>query len=90
MFLPFFIGCIVAVFAYVVFFNPRYEREIERYKPNPVPPEARLEVALIGAPLFAIGFFWLGWTSYPSISYWAPMLSGLAMGSSSVLIFVSE
>ncbi|KAL5536623.1 hypothetical protein ACEPAF_446 [Sanghuangporus sanghuang] len=89
MFLPFFIGCIVAVLGYAIIFNPRYEREIERYKPNPVPPEARLEVALIGAPLFALGFFWFAWTSYPSISYWAPMLSGLAMGSSSVLIFLS-
>ena len=90
MFLPFFIGCIIAVIAYMLIFNPRYERLIEQYKPNPVPPEARLEVALIRAPLFAIGFFWFGWTSYPSISYWAPMLSGLAMGSSSVLIFVSS
>ena len=42
-------------------FNPRYERAIEEYKPNPVPPEIRLELAIFGAPFFAISFFWFGY-----------------------------
>lgn len=77
------------LFQYLTIFNPRYERAMEKYKPNPVPPEVRLELAIFGAPLFAIAFFWFGWTSYPSISFWAPMLSGLAMGISVNFIFVS-
>lgn len=74
---------------YLAYYNPQYERLIEEYKPEPVPPEARLGIAIIGAPLFAVGFFWFGWTSYPSISYWAPLLSGTVMGFSVVFIFVS-
>ena len=62
---------------------------MEQYKPYPVPPEHRMDIALIAAPIFAISFFWFGWTSYPSISFWAPMLSGLAMGFSVIFIFVS-
>lgn len=63
---------------------------MEEYKPNRVPPEYRLEVAYVGAPIFCIAFFWFGWTSYPSISFWAPMLSGLAMGFGVLLIFVCD
>lgn len=61
---------------------------MEEYKPNFVPPEYRMEVAYAGAPIFAVAFFWFGWTSYPSVSYWAPMLSGLAMGAGVTFIFV--
>lgn len=89
MFLPVFLGAALAAIVSVFYFNPRYTRLVEQYKPNPVPPEARLELALVGGPLFAVGFFWFGWTSYPSISYWAPMSSGLFLGFSVVLIFVS-
>ena len=62
---------------------------MEKHKPNRVPPEQRLELAIYAAPLFAIAFFWFGWTSYPSISFWAPAMSGVLMGCSVVWIFVS-
>ncbi|THG98446.1 hypothetical protein EW145_g7423, partial [Phellinidium pouzarii] len=88
MFLPLFVGAAGAVVFYLLLFDPRYERLIEVYKPNPVPPEYRLEVAIVGAPVFAISFFWFGWTSFPSISYWAPMLAGGGIGLSVVLIFL--
>ena len=74
---------------YLVFYNPRYERYVEEYAPAQVPPEARLEVTLLAAPLFAISFFWFGWTSYPSIPLWSPLFAGGLMGLSIFLIFVS-
>lgn len=89
MFLPVFLGGVFGVILYLLFFNTRYERLIEEYKPNMFPPEERLDIALIASPIFAIAFFWFAWTSYPSISFWAPMLSGLFMGWSVVFIFVS-
>lgn len=36
-----------------------------------------------------ISLFWIGWTSYPSVSLWAPLIGGLPMGASITLIFVS-
>jgi hypothetical protein len=75
---------------YLIFFNPRYERAIAMHAPNPVPPEVRLEIAIIAAPFFAISFFWFAWTSFPSISFVAPMMSGILLGWSILWIFVSN
>lgn len=88
MFLPIFIGGALGVLGYLVIWNPRYVRAMEEYAPNPVPPEIRLEYGMAAAPIFALSFFWFGWTSYPSISYWSPMLAGLAMGFSIIWIFL--
>jgi multidrug resistance protein len=89
MFLPLPIGGMFAVITYLLFFNPRYERAVVKYAPNPVPPEVRLEIAIVAAPFFAISFFWFAWTSFPNISFWAPMTSGFMLGWSICWIFVS-
>lgn len=59
-----------------------------KYAPNPVPPEIRLEMAIVAAPFFAISFFWSAWTSYASVSFWAPMMAGCLLGWSICWIFV--
>ena len=41
-----------------------------------------------GGPIFIISIFWLGWTSYPTISIWAPLMAGLLNGISLTFIFV--
>lgn len=58
------------------------------FAPHPVPPEYRLEVCMWGAPVFALSFFWFGWTSYPSVSYWAPLMAGVPLGCSIVFLFL--
>jgi multidrug resistance protein len=88
MFLPLLVGGIIGVVVYLLIFHPRYERAMEKYAPNPVPPEVRLETALLAAPFFAVSFFWFAWTSHPSVSYVAPMMSGLLVGCSIVWIFL--
>ncbi|TFK30771.1 MFS general substrate transporter [Coprinopsis marcescibilis] len=88
MFLPLPIGGAIAVVLYVLYYNPKYELEVERLAPKSVPPEFRLDVTFYACPLFAASFFWFGWTSYPSISYWAPLMSGLLMGYSIQMIFL--
>jgi hypothetical protein len=74
---------------YSMYYNPRYEAEAAKLAPRPVPPEFRLHMAFIAGPLFSVSFFWFGWTSFPSISYWAPLMAGLLMGFAIQLIFVS-
>ena len=74
---------------YLFIFNPRYEKQMAIYAPRMVPPEHRLEPAFYGAPMFAISFLWFGWTSFPSISLWAPLMSGVPLGISVVWMFVS-
>ncbi|TFK29161.1 MFS general substrate transporter [Coprinopsis marcescibilis] len=82
------IGGVIGVLTYFILINPRYDRAIQRYAPAPVPPETRLEMGLIGAPLFAIAFFWFAWTSYPSIHLAVPFVSGVLMGWAIYLIFL--
>ncbi|KAJ7786188.1 major facilitator superfamily domain-containing protein [Mycena metata] len=88
MFLPIMVGATTAVTLAVLVFNPRYEREVARLAPDAVPPEFRLEMALFGAPVYAVAFFWFGWTSYPSITLWAPLMSGFFSGFGISWIFL--
>lgn len=73
----------------VFVYNPRYVRLMDQYAPNHPPSESRLPMGVYGGVIFAVGFFWFGWTSFPSVSYWAPLLSGLAFGVSLMFLFVS-
>lgn len=88
MFMPIFVGALIGVMGYVFYWNPVYVRLVKQYEPNPVPPEYRLDLCMWAAPGFAIAFFWFGWTSYPHISLWAPMMSGLLMGFCIIWIFL--
>ncbi|CAK5264536.1 unnamed protein product [Mycena citricolor] len=88
-FFPILLGGVAGVMLSIIVFNPRYEKKVAELAPAPVPPEFRLEMTLLAAPLYAISFFWFGWTSYPSISLWAPMMSGGIMGLAINGIFLS-
>ncbi|KAI0776341.1 MFS general substrate transporter [Trametes elegans] len=88
MFLPIFVGAAFAVILYLLVFNPRYHRAIEQFAPHPVPPEYRMELCMWAAPIYTISFFWFGWTSYSSVSYWAPLMAGFPMGFAIIWIFL--
>jgi hypothetical protein len=90
MFLPIPSGGVIAVVVYLLYYNPRYDQAIVKYAPDPVPPEVRLEMGLIAAPMFAASFFWFAWTSYPSVPFAAPMMAGVIMGWAICWIFVSR
>ncbi|OKL58678.1 hypothetical protein UA08_06358 [Talaromyces atroroseus] len=53
-------------------------------------PEERLWYAMYGAPWLPISLFWMGWTSYPSISYWSSLVSSVAFGFAVQGVFISS
>ena len=55
--------------------------------PQPTSEQLRLPVTLIAGPLFILAYFWLAWTSFPSIPVIVPMLSGLWFGAGSLFLF---
>ena len=59
MFLGLFVGGVLSTITYITTFDRRYRRKVIKHAPNNVPPEARLEMTLLVAPLFAISFFWV-------------------------------
>ncbi|KAI3484648.1 hypothetical protein L1887_52167 [Cichorium endivia] len=87
MFLPFAVGAFGGVLFYIAFLFPRYARMIDRAPHNQIAPEERLPMAMLGAPVLTIGFFWFAWTSDPNITFWAPMLSTALLGFGIFFVF---
>ncbi|CZS95091.1 probable benomyl/methotrexate resistance protein [Rhynchosporium graminicola] len=55
-----------------------------------LPPEKRLWFAMFGAPAVPISLLWMGWTNYPSISYWSGLVSSVLFGYGILCIFMSS
>ncbi|ORX40117.1 major facilitator superfamily domain-containing protein [Kockovaella imperatae] len=53
------------------------------------PPEKRLPPMMIGSVCFPIGFFIMGWTSYPRINFFPSLIGLTVVGMSFLLIFQS-
>lgn len=56
-------------------------------KPLPTSEHVRLPVTIVAGPLFIISYFWLGWTSFPSVPVLGPMLAGLWYGAACLFPF---
>ena len=55
-----------------------------------LPPEFRLWFAMLGAPAIPISVLWMGWTTYPSISYWSPLAASVLFGYGILCVFISS
>ncbi len=55
-----------------------------------LPPEFPLWFGMFGAPAIPISLFWMGWTTYPSISYWSPLVSSVLFGYGILCVFISS
>ncbi|KAF8331505.1 MFS general substrate transporter [Cantharellus anzutake] len=89
MFIPVFVGGGFSCLAVALYFNPLYIRATRIRAPLQVPPEERLPMGMIGSVLLTVSLFWFGWTSVPSISFWAPASAGTLLAFSLTLIFLS-
>ena len=52
-------------------------------------PGERLSHALIGAPVLPISIFWMGWTSWPGVSLWSPLVASVAFGFAVMQLYIS-
>ncbi|KIW23288.1 uncharacterized protein PV07_11499 [Cladophialophora immunda] len=53
-------------------------------------PEIRLWFAMLGgAPAIPVSLLWMGWTAYPSVSIWSPILASVLSGYGTIMIFIS-
>ncbi|CAK3860988.1 Polyamine transporter 3 [Lecanosticta acicola] len=90
-FLPIGVGAVFAGGIYLY-----WEHYLDKARNRPCPPAwaqkeeyVRLPIACLGAPLFAISLFWLGWTAKPEIHWIVPTLSALPFGIGFLLIFMA-
>ncbi|GJN88991.1 hypothetical protein Rhopal_001962-T1 [Rhodotorula paludigena] len=90
IFLALLTGGVVGVAGYVFYFNRKYMAMHRALRPKMVPPEERLKPLLYAGPLFAMSFFWFGWTgAYSSISIWSPILSIVVLGAGVLYVFLT-
>ncbi|KAL9100194.1 MAG: hypothetical protein Q9163_004400 [Psora crenata] len=55
-----------------------------------LPPEFRLWFSMFGAPAIPISMFWMGWTAYPTISFWSPLAASVLFGYGILCVFISS
>ncbi len=82
------VGFVFGVF-YSVWDNRRFSKVVDERAGQPVPPEARLPPAIVGAFALPIGLFWFAWTNYPSIHFMASIAAGVPFGFGMVLVFLA-
>ncbi len=77
---------------YCVWDNRRYGRvaDANANSGRPIPPEARLPPAIVGACALPIGLFWFAWTNYPQIHYLVSIYAGIPFGFGMMLVFLSS
>lgn len=66
-----------------------YNKQLKKFGPGNVPPEARLPMMCLGSILLPIGLFWFAWTSQSSVHWIVPILGSVPFGTGFLLIFTS-
>lgn len=92
-----FLGIIVGLFVAsgvvwpVWILTKRDLRAAEANGKNRIQPESRLWTAMLGGSVAVpISLFWMGWTSYPYISIWSPILASVLFGYGILCVFISS
>ena len=82
------IGQIIGMAA-AVYLDVRYKRKAATRAPRSLPPEARLEPAMVGGFFLPIGLFWFAWTNAASIHWTICIVGSSFFGFGQVLLFIS-
>lgn len=88
-FLGILIGMLFALAYVALYENKRYARIVDQHGGVTAPPENRLVVSMIGAPLLVLGLAGFAATDFPSIHWIVPILLSAPFGGGMVLIFLS-
>ncbi|KAI1385546.1 putative bicyclomycin resistance protein [Hypoxylon trugodes] len=87
-FLGLLLGQVLAV-AFVLTLHPSWVKKLANHDGKAPVPEWRLRPTLFGAPIFAIGLFWFGWTGFTPKIHWAfPTVAGIFIGFGNVAVFL--
>lgn len=88
MFIPIAVG-VAASAACSPIINKKYLRLCANHPNGKPPAEARLRPMLWSCWFIPAGLFPFAWTSFPTVSYWGPCLSGFAVGFGFIFLYNS-
>ncbi|PIA91482.1 Fluconazole resistance protein 1 [Cercospora beticola] len=86
------VGTIVGLCIMLYISVVKWPRDLEALKQeggSKLPPEHRLLIAKIGAPLLPASLFLFGWTARPSVHWIAPVIAEGLFGCGNLLIFTT-
>ncbi|CAG9945027.1 unnamed protein product [Clonostachys rosea f. rosea IK726] len=88
VFLSVVIGCFLGLITIVLCDKLIYQKKVNQFPPNKVPPEHRLYAAMVGSLVLPIGLFWFGWSARAGVSWASPAaaISFFAWGNISIFI----
>lgn len=86
-FLGMLVGALIGNVIYV-FENRRYIRMLDANNGQPLAPEARLPLTILGAALMPIALFIFAFTSYPNVHWSGQIIAGIPFGTSQLCIFL--
>ena len=88
MFIPLAFGVVLSA-ACAPLVNRHYLSICSSFSNGKPPAEARLIPMMFSCWLIPIGLFIFAWTSYPSMSYWGPMMGGFPVGFGFIFLYNS-
>jgi hypothetical protein len=86
-FLSLVVGIVLAML-YVWFVQEPYYHK-QHVKNGCNRPEDRLPLMIVGAPILPIALFVFAWTSMPHVHWAGPLVSGISLGASFVMLYIS-
>ncbi|KIX96362.1 uncharacterized protein Z520_08140 [Fonsecaea multimorphosa CBS 102226] len=88
MFIPLALGVLLSAICSPLV-NKHYLSICAKYPDGKPPAEARLVPMMFSCWLIPVGLFIFGWTSYPDVSYWGPMMGGFPVGFGFIFLYNS-
>ncbi|KAL2408158.1 MFS-rype transporter paaT [Exophiala dermatitidis] len=88
MFIPLAVGVIVSA-GLSPLVNKHYLSLCAKAPGGKPPAEARLIPMMFSCWFIPVGLFIFGWTSYPHLSYWGPMMGGFPVGFGFIFLYNS-
>ncbi|KAM0750673.1 MFS general substrate transporter [Meredithblackwellia eburnea MCA 4105] len=82
------VGATFGIYANFII-NKSYVRKLAKNGGQPLPPEDRLPLCIIGGVAVPIGLFWLAWTQQPSVHWILPIIGSAPFGFGMVCIFLA-
>lgn len=83
------VGVIVGCCIIILFSRVIYRRQLRNSTESKLPPEARLQIAMIGSIMLPISLFWFAWSAENSVLWICPVAAEAVFGCGNLLIYMA-
>ncbi|EAW07300.1 MFS transporter [Aspergillus clavatus NRRL 1] len=88
-FLPIGVGAVLACIIFIWYDGFLARAKAQNISWANIEEYRRLPLGCLGGPLFVVSLLWIGWTTYPTVHWAVPLLSGIPFGTGYLLNFMA-